>query len=326
VCEAVVVENALLNDIPLGTAPASWRWSLPRGFDDRAARGRAPTTSSFANILAGPLVALAGDFADAVAPRGHLLLAGLLTTQEPRCAPPAAPPASASPRGSSTATGRSCGCAGAPSETRARDRRLGLAGLVAVSCCSRSPAGSARRSRATRLARAGPGHRDHGRHQRRAHRAGPAAGHAREGLAPGVPRADLPCPIADYTHVAVSWGEKEVFLNTPTWWDLSPITVLRIVGVGGEGLIHAAHYVRPAPSDDFRPLTSPPRNTAASPPRSSARCPRASACATTATARRTCSTTPLALHRQQHLQPVDQQHCSPPPACAPAGGPRSPAG
>ena len=29
------------------------------------------------------LFALAGDFADAVAPRGHLLLAGLLTTQEP---------------------------------------------------------------------------------------------------------------------------------------------------------------------------------------------------------------------------------------------------
>ena len=48
------------------------------------------------------------------------------------------------------------------------------------------------------------------------------------------PAADVTLQRADYTHVAVSWGEKEVFLNTPTWGDLSPLTVLRIVGVGGE--------------------------------------------------------------------------------------------
>ncbi len=71
---------------------------------------------------------------------------------------------------------------------------------------------------------------------------------------PVFPAADLAVPGRDYTHVAVSWGEKEVFLNTPTWWDLSPVTVLRIVGVGGEGLLHVAHYVRPAPSADFRPI------------------------------------------------------------------------
>jgi uncharacterized protein (TIGR02117 family) len=72
---------------------------------------------------------------------------------------------------------------------------------------------------------------------------------------PVFPAADLPVPDRPYTHVAVSWGEREVFLNTPTWWDLSPVTVLRIVGIGGEGLIHATHYVRPAPSDDLRSLT-----------------------------------------------------------------------
>ena len=69
------------------------------------------------------------------------------------------------------------------------------------------------------------------------------------------PAADLPVPGRGFTHVAVSWGEREVFLNTPTWWDLSPMTVLRIAGVGGEGLLHVAHYVRPARSDDFRSLT-----------------------------------------------------------------------
>jgi len=75
---------------------------------------------------------------------------------------------------------------------------------------------------------------------------------------PVFPATDLPVPDRDYTHVAVSWGEKEVFLNTPTWWDLSPVTVLRIVGVGGEGLLHVSHYVRPAPSDDFRRLKLTP--------------------------------------------------------------------
>lgn len=73
-------------------------------------------------------------------------------------------------------------------------------------------------------------------------------------------RADFPASdLADlgrpYTHVSISWGEKEVFLNTPTWWDLRPATVLRIVGLGGDGLLHIAHYVRPAPSNSERPLT-----------------------------------------------------------------------
>lgn len=71
---------------------------------------------------------------------------------------------------------------------------------------------------------------------------------------PVFPAADLAVPDRPFTHVAVSWGEHEVFLNTPTWWDLRPITVLRIIGVGGDGLLHVAHYVRPAPSTDNRPL------------------------------------------------------------------------
>lgn len=68
------------------------------------------------------------------------------------------------------------------------------------------------------------------------------------------PAGEITAPDRPYTHVAVSWGEREVFLNTPTWWDLSPLTVLRIVGIGGKGLIHAAHYVRPAPGSTLRPL------------------------------------------------------------------------
>ena len=76
------------------------------------------------------------------------------------------------------------------------------------------------------------------------------------------PATDTDLPYRPYTHVSVSWGEREVFLNTPTWWDLSPITVARILGIGGDGLLHVAHYVRPLPSRNHRPLTLTPRQYA----------------------------------------------------------------
>ena len=68
------------------------------------------------------------------------------------------------------------------------------------------------------------------------------------------PIGDIARPDRPYTHVSISWGERQVFLETPTWWDLKASTVLRIAGVGGEGLLHVAYYVRPAPADDIRPL------------------------------------------------------------------------
>jgi len=72
------------------------------------------------------------------------------------------------------------------------------------------------------------------------------------------PATDLAVPGRPYTHLSISWGEREVFLDTPTWSDLSPINVARVIGVGGDGLLHVAHYVRPAPSADARPLTLRP--------------------------------------------------------------------
>ena len=83
VCEPAVVENALLNVVPLGTAPGELAMIVAEGFDDAILAGRAPYDLVIANILAGPLISLAGDMAEAVAPRGSVLLAGLLTSQEP---------------------------------------------------------------------------------------------------------------------------------------------------------------------------------------------------------------------------------------------------
>lgn len=68
------------------------------------------------------------------------------------------------------------------------------------------------------------------------------------------PLTDLARPDRPYTHVSVSWGEREVFLDTPTWWDLSPGTVLRVLTRGGDGLAHIVFYARPAVSDDLRPI------------------------------------------------------------------------
>lgn len=56
------------------------------------------------------------------------------------------------------------------------------------------------------------------------------------------------------THISIGWGEREVFLNTPTWGDLKIGTALRIVFAGGQSVMRVASYVRPAPGPDHRPV------------------------------------------------------------------------
>ena len=68
------------------------------------------------------------------------------------------------------------------------------------------------------------------------------------------PPSDLGNPYRPYTHVGISWGQREVFLDTPTWADLSPLLVLRVAVMGGEGLMHVEHWVNPQPSEHYRPL------------------------------------------------------------------------
>ena len=82
--------------------------------------------------------------------------------------------------------------------------------------------------------------------------------HALKDWSADFPLRDIADPTRPYTHVSISWGEREVFLNTPTWADLSPRTLAHIVVGGGEGLLHIAHYVRPAPGPDIRPLRLTP--------------------------------------------------------------------
>jgi uncharacterized protein (TIGR02117 family) len=68
------------------------------------------------------------------------------------------------------------------------------------------------------------------------------------------PLEHLGNPNREYTHVAVSFGEREVFLSTPRLEDVSLSTLAGAI-YGGDGLIHATHYVRPKPDENYRELT-----------------------------------------------------------------------
>ncbi len=82
VCAGVVEDNARMNGVTMGDGPGALTMIIAPGMDDALLQARAPYDLLIANILAGPLVELAPDFAPAVAPGGSLLLAGLLQTQE----------------------------------------------------------------------------------------------------------------------------------------------------------------------------------------------------------------------------------------------------
>jgi ribosomal protein L11 methyltransferase len=83
VCTGVVEDNARTNGIPLGAGRGALTMVVADGMADPLLQARGPYDLLIANILAGPLAALANDFGRAVVPGGSLLLAGLLETQEP---------------------------------------------------------------------------------------------------------------------------------------------------------------------------------------------------------------------------------------------------
>lgn len=82
VCAPVVAENAARNGFRIGAQPGELAIAIAAGMSDPLLRDCGPYDLLIANILAGPLIELAPEFAEAVPPRGHLVLAGLLTAQE----------------------------------------------------------------------------------------------------------------------------------------------------------------------------------------------------------------------------------------------------
>ena len=77
----VARDNAAINDVPVGHGAGEVLLAVADGMDSPLLAARAPFDLIVANILAGPLVELARDFAGALLPGGHVMLAGLLDTQ-----------------------------------------------------------------------------------------------------------------------------------------------------------------------------------------------------------------------------------------------------
>ena len=77
----VARDNAAINQVALGHGAGELLLAVADGMDSPMLAARAPFDLLIANILAGPLIELAPDFAKAVAPGGTVMLAGLLDSQ-----------------------------------------------------------------------------------------------------------------------------------------------------------------------------------------------------------------------------------------------------
>ena len=57
---------------------------------------------------------------------------------------------------------------------------------------------------------------------------------------------------AAHTHLGFGWGERGFYLNTPTWWDLRPATLLH-AGFGSDAsVVHVDHLPEPEPGPAVR--------------------------------------------------------------------------
>jgi ribosomal protein L11 methyltransferase len=82
VCAPVIAVNMAANAIAAGEGPGQVAVVIAPGMAHPLLRAGAPYDLVIANILAGPLIELAPDFAGSVMAGGNVLLAGLLETQE----------------------------------------------------------------------------------------------------------------------------------------------------------------------------------------------------------------------------------------------------
>lgn len=83
VCAPVITLNMAANAFAAGEGPGQLAVVIAPGMAHPLLRAAAPYDLVIANILAGPLIELAPDFAGNVMAGGNLLLAGLLEAQEP---------------------------------------------------------------------------------------------------------------------------------------------------------------------------------------------------------------------------------------------------
>lgn len=73
-----------------------------------------------------------------------------------------------------------------------------------------------------------------------------------------VPPADISEPARAGGWVAVGWGQREFYLETPRWADLTVENAMRSV-IGGDALMHIEHLVQPRSSPEMRAIRLDPQ-------------------------------------------------------------------
>ena len=63
--------------------------------------------------------------------------------------------------------------------------------------------------------------------------------------APLIPRSDFAAPPADARWIAFGSGERRVYLNTPTWWNVTPRTIWSALA-GGRRVMHVEYVASPS--------------------------------------------------------------------------------
>jgi uncharacterized protein (TIGR02117 family) len=76
---------------------------------------------------------------------------------------------------------------------------------------------------------------------------------------PYAPPAHLADPrYGAASHIAVGYGNRQFYLDTPTWADLSPSTAFWAMAGSGPTLLHVEHIHHPEPDEITRPIVLRP--------------------------------------------------------------------
>lgn len=70
--------------------------------------------------------------------------------------------------------------------------------------------------------------------------------------------AHLADPRYAGSHIAIGWGERDFYLNTPDWSQVRPATILRAVIGSDRTLMHVDHGATPMPGPAVRAITLSP--------------------------------------------------------------------
>jgi len=56
------------------------------------------------------------------------------------------------------------------------------------------------------------------------------------------------------THLAFGWGDRDFYLNTPTWWDVNPLRIGKALAGGGPTVVHVERMAEPRAGNGVRAL------------------------------------------------------------------------